>query len=178
MEKNLKPKNFLITGIPGCGKTTLILNLIKKVPFSAGGFFTKEIREKGKRVGFEISDLEGKKKILAHIDFKDSKYKVSKYGVDISALEKIGVEAIKKALAEKDLIVIDEIGKMELFSKEFKKIVIEAFDSKKKVLATIKLKGDGFCQKLKGRKDTLLFLLKKGKQKEIEKEILKYLLSS
>jgi nucleoside-triphosphatase len=90
-------KNILITGKPGCGKTSLIIEIIKELNLPAGGFYTQEIREKGVRKGFKIISLDGREGILARVNFK-SPYKVSKYGVNIKDLEEIGIKSILEAL--------------------------------------------------------------------------------
>ena len=170
-------KNILITGLPGCGKTTLIKEISSSVNIEKVGFYTEEIREKGKRVGFKILTFSGKEGILAHINF-NTPYKVSKYFVSIENLESIAVAEIEKGLLfENCLIIIDEIGKMELFSEKFKKIVISAFESPNKVLATIMLKSDPFCDNIKKRKDTEIFILERKNYNEI-KEKLKTMLES
>jgi nucleoside-triphosphatase len=153
-------KKILITGKPACGKTTLIKEIIKESKRPAFGFYTQEIREKDrKRAGFLIISTDGKKGILAHKKF-ESKFRVGRYGVNIEDLEKIGVRVVLEGLKDKEnLIVIDEIGKMELFSEKFKEAVSEALDSQNPVLATIKLTSDKFCDKVKKRKDVVIFNL-------------------
>ena len=143
--------NILITGKPGVGKTTLILKVVQDYQ-NVHGFFTREIRKNRKRVGFAIETLDGKKGILAHVDIQ-SPFRVSKYKVNLKDIEKICIPSITK---EGDLIVIDEIGKMELFSEEFKQKVIEALDTGK-VVATIMERPNLFCDKIKNRKDVNLF---------------------
>lgn len=143
--------NVLLTGRPGIGKTTLIKRLIEASSLSKGGFYTGEIREKGQRVGFSLTTLDGKETLLAHVKTK-SPYRVGRYGVDIDAFEAIGVESIRKAISDNELIIIDEIGRMELFSKKFREIVLQALKTGR-VVATIK-KGRGyFIDEIKSRKD-------------------------
>jgi len=140
----------------------------------AGGFYTSEIREKGVRKGFKITTLDGKERILAHQNFK-SPYRVSKYGVNIKDLEEIGVKSILNALSENKIIVIDEIAKIEMFSEKFKKVTLNALDSKNKVLGAIMLKPNPFCDKIKQRSDTKVFYLTKENRQKIKKEIKKLL---
>jgi len=163
-------KNILITGKPGVGKTTLIRKLIEDLNLDAGGFYTQEIRIGGKRVGFKIITLDGEESILAHVDIK-SPYRVSKYGVNIDGLEKVGVESIWRALEENDVIVIDEIGKMELFSKSFREAVNSALNSNKITLATILLAPNLYTDKIKGRDDVKLFCLNPENREKIKEEI-------
>ena len=143
--------NVLVTGWPGIGKTTLIKVLIETSSLSKGGFYTEEVRQKGQRVGFSLTTLDGKRSLMAHLKIK-SPYRVGRYGVDIDTFEAIGVQSIRKAISINDLIIIDEIGRMELFSREFREVVLEALKTGR-VVATIK-KGRGpFIDEIKSRKD-------------------------
>ncbi len=167
-------KNIFITGKPGCGKTTLIKEILKELKIPAQGFFTEEIREKGKRVGFKIKTLNQKEGILAHKDLK-SQFRVSKYGVNLKDLEEIGVKELEKGLEKEHLLIVDEIGKMELFSQRFKDIILRSLESKNKVLGTIMIKENPFSKKIKKRRDTKIFYLTPENKKRIKKEILKIL---
>ncbi len=167
-------KNIFITGIPGCGKTTLIKEILNKLKIEAGGFFTQEIRERGERKGFKIITLDGKEGILAHQNI-NSKFRVSKYGVNLKDLEEIAVPSILKAIDEGKIVVIDEIGKAELFSEKFKEAVFKALNSKNKVLGTIKISKDFFTEKIRKREDTKIFYLKREEKDKIKEEILKIL---
>ena len=162
--------NILITGKPGCGKTTLIKQIIEELNLNVGGFYTQEMRIGGRRVGFKIISVDGNESILAHVDIK-SPYRVSKYGVNIESIEKIGVKSILKALEENDVIVIDEIGKMELFSPRFKEVVNKALNSEKMLLATILLAPNPFTDKIKRRQDVKLFYLTPENREKVKEEI-------
>jgi len=164
-------KNIFITGLPGCGKTTLIKEILKELKIPAKGFFTEEIRKEGERVGFKIVTLSKKEGILAEKGFK-SPYRVSKYGVILKDLEEIGIKEIEEGLKGDFLIVVDEIGKMELFSNKFREVILKALDSKNKILGTIMLKENQFCDKIKQRKDTKVFYLTRENREEVKKEIL------
>ncbi|MEW6686273.1 MAG: nucleoside-triphosphatase [Candidatus Edwardsbacteria bacterium] len=164
--------NILITGKPRCGKTTLIKELIGLLDHTCG-FYTEEIREKGKRVGFLLRTMNDKETMFAHIDFK-SPFRVSKYGVDVVGFEKIAMSELKKGIERGSIIVIDEIGKMELFSRSFKEAVLSSL-STGRVLGTISFKGDDFIQKVKERKDIKLYLLTPDRYEEIKEEIIHFL---
>lgn len=143
--------NVLLTGRPAIGKTTLIKKLIDSTSLSKGGFYTEEIREAGQRVGFSLTTLDGRKSILAGLKIR-SVYRVGRYSVDIDNFEAIGVESIRKAISTKELIVIDEIGRMELFSHKFRDVVVQALKTGR-VLATIRQGKGGFVGKIKSGKD-------------------------
>ncbi|HDO19443.1 MAG TPA: NTPase [Thermoplasmatales archaeon] len=131
-----------ITGLPGVGKTDTLIKVVKHLEesgYKVGGMVTEAITEKGERVGFEVVDWQTKeRKTFAHVDF-DTGERVGKYGVDLHALESIGIPAIERAIADEniDIIIIDEIGKMEMLSERFCKVVIDALDSDKPILVTL-----------------------------------------
>lgn len=129
-------RTILLTGRPGVGKTTVIKEVVERLGSRAGGFYTAEIRTGGRRQGFKIVTLDGQRGILSHVNIKGSP-RVSKYGVNLKDLEEIGVAALRQAVIEADYVVVDEIGKMELFSEEFRKAVVEAVESEKLVLGTV-----------------------------------------
>ena len=129
---------YLLTGQPGTGKTSLIKQAIAGMKGKAGGFYTEEIRSQGARQGFKLVTLNGQTAVLAHIYFH-SPYRVSKYGVDVDSLDKVGVSALNQATQECDLVVIDEIGKMELFSAKFREAVLNILNSRKRLLGAIML---------------------------------------
>jgi nucleoside-triphosphatase len=143
----------------------------KRIKIGCRRLFTEEIRERGIRKGFKIITLDGKEGTLAHVDIK-SPYRISRYGVNIKDLEEIGVKSILKGIKENKIIIIDEIGKAEMFSKKFKEAVLMALDSKSKVLGTIKLTTDHFTGKIKKRNDTKIFYLTRENREKVKKEIL------
>ena len=122
-------KNLLVTGLPGVGKTTLIKKLSEALKdFHPVGFYTEEIREEGVRKGFELISLDGKKGLLSHKNIR-SPYKVGQYKVDIKGFEDF-IDSISFFNPLTHLIIIDEIGKMECLSSQFKKLLKEILDSR------------------------------------------------
>jgi nucleoside-triphosphatase len=164
--------NFLLTGHPGVGKTTIIKKALEKLKLPAGGFYTEEIREDGLRKGFAIVTLSGFKGVLAHRNFK-SRYKVGEYGVGVYTLNRIGVKEIQMCLMEKKVIVIDEIGKMELLSPQFQAVVEKALDADNPVLGTITLARHPFAQKVKARDDVTIIEVTKENRDEVFKSLAK-----
>ena len=151
----LRHAKTLITGKPGVGKTTLVQKIIEQMPsIHMTGFFTAEIRDRGTRKGFELQGLNGERKILAHVDI-DSRHRVGKYGVDTKGFEAF-LATLDLLSPDAELIVMDEIAKMELFSQRFKSLVRNAFNSDKQVLASIAMKGDAFIREIKQRSDVQL----------------------
>jgi nucleoside-triphosphatase len=129
-------RTILLTGRPGVGKTTIIRRIAETLGDGAGGFYTTEIRESGRRQGFKIVTLDGEEGILSHADIKGTP-RVSRYGVNLRDLEEIGVTALRSAVAEAQCVVVDEIGKMELLSDEFRTAIVEAIESDVTVVGTV-----------------------------------------
>lgn len=144
----------MLTGRPGVGKTTVIMRVLELLPsVRATGFYTRELRGPKGRLGFEAVTLDGGRQTLAHVDFQGPR-RVSKYGVDVAGFEEAIVPSIDPVLhPDAQLIVVDEIGKMECFSPKFRETVVRALDSDVPVLGTIGLRGDAFIQSLKRRDD-------------------------
>ena len=139
---------YLLTGRPGTGKTSLIKQAVAGMRGKAGGFYTEEIRSGGMREGFRLVTLDGQEATLAHVNIH-SPYRVSKYGVDIDSLDRVGVPALHQAAQQCDLVVIDEIGKMELFSASFREAVLQIIGSGKRVLGTIMLNANPWADAIK-----------------------------
>lgn len=129
-----------ITGLPRVGKTQAlikVINLLEEADVTVGGMVTEAIIEKGERVGFYVMDWVTKERdVMAHVDI-ESKVHVGGYGVDIDAIERIGVTAIERAIEETDVIVIDEVGKMEVEAPSFSNTVKRALESDKPIMLTL-----------------------------------------
>ncbi len=128
-------RHIILTGLPGVGKTTLVKRLIEGMT-GIRGFLTEEIRDKGVRVGFKLLTLSGREVILAYFGFP-SPYKVGKYGVNLAGFEEVGIRELEEGIDQKSpLLVVDEIGKMELFSKKFVSVLEKALDESR-LIATM-----------------------------------------
>jgi nucleoside-triphosphatase len=141
-------RTILLTGRPGVGKTTIIKQIAERLGDSAGGFYTTEIREGGRRLGFKIVTLDGREGVLSHVDIKRPP-RVSKYGVNLKDLEEIGVAALRRAVAEAQWVVVDEIGKMELFSEAFRAAIVEAIESDAVVVGTVMSSRNAWVDRVK-----------------------------
>jgi nucleoside-triphosphatase len=151
---------IFVTGPPGIGKTSVLLrsvNGLKDRGYEIGGMISREVREGGVRVGFEIMDFSTEQRgWLAHVN-QPTGPKISKYRVNLTDLDAIGVSSILDAIRNADIIIVDEIGPMELFSPAFGDAVDQALESNKPVLGTIHF----------GLRDSLINSIKKREDAEI-----------
>jgi nucleoside-triphosphatase len=137
---------------------------------NATGFFTEEIRMNRIRKGFELVDLRGHRSVLSHVRVK-SPFRVGKYGVDVEEFDKF-LEGVDFFDSRTDLVVIDEIGKMECYSDKFVSLMKKILDSDTTVIATIAQKGGGFIAETKERSDIQLFELTHANRDELGFEIM------
>jgi len=145
-------RHILLTGLPGVGKTTIIKQLAHSlVTHQPDGFFTQEIRENGIRKGFELVTLDGRRHLLSHVNIPGH-HRVGRYGVDLAGFEKL-LETLDLRHSPSQLVILDEIGKMECLSQRFIEEVKALLDSPKMVIATVGLKGGGFPARVRRRPD-------------------------
>ncbi|XP_036403302.1 cancer-related nucleoside-triphosphatase [Megalops cyprinoides] len=182
-------KHVFLTGPPGVGKTTLVQKACEALT-SAGvaidGFYTEEVRGGGRRVGFDVVTVSGKRGILSRVGESSASSagrrepRVGQYVVDLPSFENLalplfrnvgtGVEGGKRAV-----FVIDEIGKMELFSQAFIRAVRQTLDSSTcSILGTIPIpKGKplGLVEEVRNRRDVKVFTVSKDNRDMILQDI-------
>ena len=129
-----------LTGLPGVGKSTIVKRVTERMKeggSKVGGMVSADIRSGPSRVGFEIRNLlTGEVGTLAHVD-QATGPRIGKYRVNSDDLERIGAGAIFSAIYDADLVVIDEVGPMELTSARFKDAVRSALTCEKPLLGTV-----------------------------------------
>jgi nucleoside-triphosphatase len=171
------PNNFLVTGPPGSGKTSVVSQVVQTLKirgFQAGGIYCPEIREEGARVGFRMVDLiSGEERILAHVKLRDGP-RVGKYRVDVASIDKFSEAVVGRALEEADFVVVDEIAPMEIHSDGFKRAVLAVLDSEKPMLAAIHQRTtSGFIGEVKARQDVKIFDLERKTLAELSEKLAK-----
>ncbi|MFW6112760.1 MAG: nucleoside-triphosphatase [Thermodesulfobacteriota bacterium] len=165
-----RPPRLLVTGPPQCGKTTVVHRVIKDFPGRAAGFFTREVRVAGRRVGFEIVTLDGQVAWLSHVDFPGPQ-RVGKYGVDLEALHRVALPTLSPAPGI-DLIVVDEVGKMECLSASFVAAVEGLWSAAVPLLITVAQKGGGFIARIKSLPGARLITVTPANREELPGRIL------
>uniref|UniRef100_A0A3Q3FCQ9 Nucleoside-triphosphatase, cancer-related n=1 Tax=Labrus bergylta TaxID=56723 RepID=A0A3Q3FCQ9_9LABR len=132
-------KHVFLTGPPGVGKTTLVQKACEALASSGvgvEGFYTEEVREGGRRVGFDVVTVRGERAGCPESDASAPshgrrEYTVGQYVVDLSSFENMALPLFRNVRNEgsRKVFVIDEIGKMELFSQSFIRAVRQTLDS-------------------------------------------------
>ncbi len=128
-----------LTGRPGIGKTTAVKRVVSLLGEKAKGFWTEEIRVNGKRWGFKVVRTDGEEELLASVE-ADSLYRVGRYGVFVDKFETFAVPFLIEAIDEEKVVVVDEVGKMELLSKAFQHAVSRLVEEEVAALVTIPIK--------------------------------------
>lgn len=166
-------KNILIAGLPGVGKTVLLKNVVGHLGRTdIQGFYTEEIRKRGKRVGFSLKTIDGRLCTLAHVSDVLSQYRVGRYKVDLETFERVVDEELKVQRGV-SAYVVDEIGKMECLSSLFRRRLIELLESEADVIATVAAKGDEYIDAVKDRSDVTLIYVTPRNRDEMLKEVVR-----
>ena len=170
MTKTRPPAALLLTGPPGVGKTTVLRRAAEELAdLEIRGFFTEEIREAGQRVGFRIETSDGRSDVLAHVKIR-SPHKVSKYGVDVAALERVLSKEFS-SLPSNAIVLIDEIGKMECLSRRFVETMDRLLESAEVLVATVALRGGGFIDEIKRRPGVVLWNIARSNRDEMPAKV-------
>ena len=169
----------VITGEPGVGKTTLVKKVVEKLKDRAVGFWTEEVKKRKtrRREGFKVVTTEGKEEVFAHKRFT-SKYLVGSYGVNLQKFEGVVMPLLEKAKRERNkVLVVDEVGKMELFSRQFREVVGELVrDPARDMVITIPIRDvHPLVREIRRLPDAVVVELKKSNREGMEEEILKLL---
>jgi nucleoside-triphosphatase len=179
-----EPPRLLLEGRPGSGKTTAVARLVallRRERLAVTGFLTRELRERGERVGFTLETLDGRRGILAHVSVRggprverygvthhDLGPRVERYGVTHHDLERLAIPALR---AHADVVVVDELGKMELTSAALRDAVIALLDRPIALVATVHARPDPFTDQLKRRPCVAVLRLTRSNRDDLPADI-------
>lgn len=150
---------------------------LRRTGVIVGGFVSREERAGGRRTGFIMMDLAtGEQAYLARVG--EGRPRVGKYVVLIDELDRLGVRAIRESLSSAEVVVIDEIGPMELLSQAFRQAVLQALNSSKPILATIHYRAehDRFGRAILSRGDCQLVTVTEGTREHLPERLARLIL--
>jgi nucleoside-triphosphatase len=133
------------------------------------GFTTEELREGRRRLGFAVETFDGKRATLAHVDLPGPP-RVSKYGVDLEAFERLAVPALT-GVGEEAVVLIDELGKMELASQAFCEAVLDLFERPVAIVATVHIARQSFTEALKQRPEVETIRVTTSNRDDLPKQL-------
>jgi nucleoside-triphosphatase len=161
-------RRILLTGLPGSGKTTVVCRLAGLLAGrSLAGFHTEEIRDAGQRVGFRATTLSGHSCVLAHVRL-GGPHRVGRYGVDIHAFEELVLPELVRPC---EVMLIDEIGRMECYSSAFTEMVGKLLDAGRPLVATVALRGGGIIAEAKNRPDVEVWQVTQANREELPQRL-------
>ena len=178
MEEGTPPR-LLLEGRPGIGKSTLarrLLALLQQAGVPVAGFTTAELRTGGRREGFVVEAVSGARGILAHVDLPGPP-RVGRYGVELATFERVALPALR-APRIGGVVVVDELGKMELASAAFRAAVTELFGRDVAVVATVHLGHHRFTDALKRRPDIRVVQVTDGTRDALPEQLMDYLVAA
>lgn len=162
---------YFLSGVPRVGKTTALKKIIAEIGSEKfSGFYSEEVVVNYQRTGFKVISLDGTESIFASI-YSNSLTRVGRYGIDIKKFENIAIHSINKSLNQNKIIVIDEIGPMQISSNKFLYTIENLLESSHTVLGTIYFDSHPVIDKIKQKKDINTFHLNKHNNKDIIRRI-------
>jgi nucleoside-triphosphatase len=168
---------LLLEGRPGIGKTTLVTRVIARLQqegVEVAGFTTREIRIAGNRAGFEVERIGGPAAVLAHVDLPGPP-RVGRYGVDLAAFEKVALPSLQEP---SDVVVIDELGSMELASKSFVDAVSRLLANDRPLLASVHMRRHPVTDRIKNDRSVTVLRIDASNRDQLVEEISRRLLVS
>ncbi|XP_055969547.1 cancer-related nucleoside-triphosphatase [Sorex fumeus] len=186
-------RHVFLTGPPGVGKTTLIQKAIEVLiacDMPVDGFYTEEVRQGERRIGFDVVTLSGMRGPLSRVGSEPapgkSECRVGQYVVDLTSFEELALPVLRNASSSSGtghgVCVIDEIGKMELFSQPFIQTVHQILSTPGTVvLGTIPIpKGKplALVEEIRNRNDVKVFTVTKENRNRLLQDIVMCVQSS
>jgi nucleoside-triphosphatase len=177
VQRKLDERVFLVTGKPRMGKSTSIKNIISLLdPDICGGFYTEEIRDLNDRIGFRCVSVDGGSQEIANVD-NNSPVRVGRYGIDLKKFEDFAIKQLETSLNAKKVIVIDEIGYMQLLSKPFEEMIMNIVTQSNHILlGTIPVDSHPIIHKIRNHNRVKIFSINHDNRELLPEELAKRIL--
>lgn len=169
----IEARKILLEGRPGVGKTTVVrrlVGLLQEASVPVGGFTTRELRERGRRVGFVAEEIDGPETFIAHVGWTAGPA-VGRYHVDVRAFERVALPALERARERGGIVVLDELGRMELASDAFVDAVDDLFAHDVAVVATVHVVAHPLTDALKRRADVRRTVVTRENRDELPSQL-------
>jgi nucleoside-triphosphatase len=167
-------RNLLLTGPPGVGKTTVLVEVARRLGGrKLGGFLTEEIRPGRRRLGFALVPFGGERRTMAHRDLA-SPHRVGSYGVDAAMIDDVA-ETVLDPGVDAEIFLIDEIGKMECFSRRFVEAIARLLDDPRPLVVTVARQGPGLIAEVKRRPDVELWQVTTENRRRMPNAVISWL---
>lgn len=171
---------LLLQGPPKVGKTVAMQRLVELLDehgVVVTGFLTHEVSERDRRVGFVVRDVSGPEAVLAHQDFQTD-VQVGRFGVDVAAFERVALPALHRVQEGGGVVVIDELGRMELASETFVEAVDAVLAASVPVVATVHVHAHPVTDALKQRGDVQWVAVTEANRDEVPRRLFSQLMGS
>ncbi|MEM2435860.1 MAG: NTPase [Nitrososphaerota archaeon] len=129
-----------VTGPPGCGKTTLVeqvASILRRDGKVVAGIITREVREGGRRIGFNIIDIETLQAVPLARESGETGPRIGRYRVYVENLDGYASDVIDRALGRGGIVIVDEVGPMELMSQRFRSVLERVLRNAREAILTL-----------------------------------------
>ena len=170
--------NIFLTGRVKSGKSTVLRKVLAELkPCRIGGFFTEAVIENSQTVGYQIRSVSNQSMIFARAN-SQGEYQIGGFGIFPEVFESLGVRILESALESSQLILMDEIGVMEVGAPKFKESILRCLNSNIVVSGAIKYKSNTFLDTIRNRPDLELLYVNESNRDSLPQLVIKQIRSA
>ena len=152
------------------GKTTAIQRVLSLVKVRCGGLFSQAVN-KDVYTNFRLVSVQGPHRGLSSQNLIRRFDIPGIVGFNLEDLENFANPNVLHALATCDVVVIDQLGTLEVSSEKFKQVVAQVLDSDKVCLATMTSGNVSFLQNIRARKDVSIHSINQNNRMLLPEQI-------
>lgn len=151
-----RAKNILIDGLPRVGKTTAVQRILSLAKVRCGGFFS-QAQTKQFYTNFRLVSVQGPHRSMSSQTLLRRFDIPGVVGFNLEDLENFGNPALLHALETCDVVVIDQLGTLEVSSDKFRRVVDLVLASDKVCLATLTSSNVPYIEAIRKRPDVAVY---------------------